>query len=131
TDGPDGGTAGPGPSSGTAELPMAGTWRGTYECAQGPTGMELTVEARPGGGVQAVFTFFPVPANPGVASGSFAMVGTWEDGVLRLFGERWIEQPFGYEMGDLSASYDPASPQRLEGRALAQGCSTFTTTRVG
>ncbi|MDK1476696.1 serine/threonine-protein kinase [Streptomyces sp. 549] len=136
TDGPDpGGTGGdsaePRPSSGTSVLAVAGTWQGTYECLQGTTGLQLTVGPGTDGQVHAVFSFFPVPSNPGVASGSFVMVGTWEDGVLRLFGDRWIQQPAGYEMGDLAARYDPAAPRRLQGRAIGPGCTTFTTTRSG
>src|SRR5258708_24987024 len=52
-----------------------GLWRGTYVCAQGVTGLFLTVSRSGQREVTAVFKFFAVPGNPGLPTGQFPTYG--------------------------------------------------------
>jgi hypothetical protein len=85
-------------TAGEAEAPdLAGAWRGSYTCAQGVTGLTLTVETGPAG-VTALFDFHAVPENPQVPTGRFKMVGFYDSRtrVLVLDPREWVVQPPGY-----------------------------------
>jgi hypothetical protein len=95
-------------SPGQAEAPpLAGTWRGAYTCAQGVTGLTLTLETGPEG-VTALFDFYAVPENPQVPSGRFKMAGYYDSiaRVLVLQPLEWIVQPPGYLTVGLRAHVD-------------------------
>ncbi len=83
--------------------PLAGRWVGTYTCAQGQTGLTLTLSAGTMGQLDARFEFYPVPGNPSVPSGAYRMMG-WltTDGHLALVGVEWIRRPPDYVMVGLS-----------------------------
>ncbi len=83
--------------------PVAGRWVGTYTCAQGRTGLTLTLSAGIMGQLDARFEFYPVPGNPSVPSGAYRMAG-WltTDGHLALVGVEWIRRPPDYVMVGLS-----------------------------
>jgi hypothetical protein len=109
---------------------LSGTWKGTYVCAQGVTGLTLVVAAAKGR-ARATFSFYPVRDNPGVPKGSFAMTGGYTSRSLDLEPDHWIAQPKGYVMIDLPAVFSPARPDRLEGRwPLGHPCSTFALAKV-
>jgi hypothetical protein len=76
---------------------LTGVWRGAYACAQGVTGLTLTIEASPYG-LTALFDFYAVPENPQVPTGRFKMVGTYDatSRILVLHPREWIVQPPGY-----------------------------------
>lgn len=93
-----------------------GLWRGTYKCGQGMTGLDLTVEPAPGGGLVAEFYFYAIPSNPEVPSGRFRMSGSvTPSGVVRLLAsdDNWIDRPPGYLVVGLvgSISSDGAQPR--------------------
>ncbi len=76
---------------------LTGDWRGVYICAQGLTGLNLRLVGSADGTVEGVFTFYPVPSNPGAATGRFVVRGTYmENRALVLGGGAWIERPEGY-----------------------------------
>src|SRR6266542_1609907 len=71
---------------------LSGTWKGTYTCTQGATGLTLVVAAGKGLAT-ATFSFYPVAANPGVPRGRFAMTGTYTSRSLDLEPDHWIARP--------------------------------------
>ncbi|MEV0589641.1 serine/threonine-protein kinase [Nonomuraea sp. NPDC050310] len=121
-----------GPTQQTSAPPepatLAGTWTGEYTCTQGVTALTLTITGTPDA-LKATFAFGADPSNPGVPTGSFAMRGTVEDGVLRLRGDRWIDRPGDYLMVGLLARLAPERPDRLDGTVESDGCTTFSLHR--
>ena len=61
-------------------MPLTGRarWTGSYECPQGLTGLTLDVDVTVDQLVSGVFSFFPLPANPGVGTGSFSLAGSYD-----------------------------------------------------
>ncbi len=106
---------------------LTGTWEGSYTCAQGETGLRLTMTAREDGSVDAQFAFFALPANPNVPSGSFSMVGSHAREGLTLTQSRWIDQPPGYAMIDLNGDVPADDTHLLEGSVSgSDSCTTFS-----
>jgi hypothetical protein len=108
---------------------IAGTWRGTYTCQQGVTGLVLRI-AGDGDAVSARFEFSADASNPGVPSGAYTMTGRYEakTRALSLRQERWIAQPPGYIMVDLEGAMT-ADGRTLAGRIAYPSCTTFTLSR--
>jgi hypothetical protein len=114
-----------------AALTLTGSWEGTYECAQGPTGLTLTIDDRGDDQMAANFAYHPLDENPDVATGRYSMVGTVTDGELSLEGDQWIEQGGDYGMvGVESDIADRTDPEHLEGTVVGDGCTTFAVDRV-
>jgi hypothetical protein len=89
-----------------APAPIAGQWLGAFTCADGLTGLSLAIGEPLGEHVPATFSFYALPSNPGVPSGSFWMGGRFEDGDrLVLTAGGWLEQPPGYELLDLDGTF--------------------------
>jgi hypothetical protein len=110
---------------------LSGVWEGSYECAQGRTGLRLTVDDRSSGDVGASFEYFPEAGNPDVATGSYTMTGTNSDGALALDGHEWLDQGGNYSMVGLRADAgDRSDTEALEGTVVGDGCSTFSLDRV-
>ena len=59
----------------STDMWYVGAWKGAYGCAQGVTGLTLTIEPEVDGVVSATYEFYAVPENPGVPNGSFRMNG--------------------------------------------------------
>ncbi|MBL3669314.1 protein kinase [Streptomyces sp. M2CJ-2] len=112
------------------EPPVVGAWRGSYLCTQGKTRLGLDITSSGGGVLEAVFEFSAHPDNPDVPTGSFAMIGTYEEGRMVLRGDRWIDQPGNYLMVDLEADVPQGNPAAIEGEVVNSfGCSTFSVVR--
>jgi hypothetical protein len=110
---------------------LSGVWEGSYECAQGQTGLRLTIDDSNDGDVGASFEYFPEGGNPDVATGSYTMTGTNADGALALEGDEWLEQGGNQSMVGLQADADGRSDtETLEGTVVGDGCSTFSLDRV-
>jgi hypothetical protein len=114
-------------------VPAHTLWQGRYVCAQGTTGLSLTLDLA-GGGASAVFDFGAIPENPTVPSGRYLVVGTalvrGDGGLdLALAPDRWIAQPPGYVMVGLVASIDP-SAHVLRGRIDHPSCTGVELFRV-
>ncbi|MFD4370741.1 serine/threonine-protein kinase [Streptomyces sp. NPDC058486] len=111
--------------------PLVGEWRGSYHCTQGETGLTLTI-SQDAEALTATFDFYPVPTNADISRGSFAMRGTYAGTHMRLYGERWLQQPEGYGMAGLSAEVTGKSPRRITGSVTntdgtaSDNCTTFT-----
>jgi hypothetical protein len=103
-------------------------WQGSYDCAQGVTGLTLTLEVGPGAQVQALFDFYPIAANPAVAHGCFAMSGVLDaGGHLALAPGAWLSQPPGYVTVGLVGVL---SGNGLRGAVAGPGCGGFLLSRA-
>jgi hypothetical protein len=109
---------------------LSGTWEGAYRCPQGLTGLTLIVLVEEGQDVLATFSFHPLPDNPGVPSGQFAMKGSYSASELTLGGDYWIDRPSGYLMVGLSAPLPEAPFDRLQGEVDQSGCEDFELSKV-
>lgn len=120
-------------TTGDDALPARTIWRGRYECAQGWTALQLTLEVAPDGRAVAIFDFGALADNPTVPSGSYRLVGmvaeSPERTELTLSPERWISQPDGYEMVPLTARTD-RKRTRLRGRIERASCGELDLERV-
>ncbi|MBI4917353.1 MAG: hypothetical protein HY825_16055 [Acidobacteria bacterium] len=120
-----------------AERAAVGSWRGTYKCGQGMTGLDLLVEQNRGSGLVAEFYFYAVPGNPGVPSGRFRMSGSVTPaGVVRLLAsdDEWIDRPPGYIVvgltGSISSEGTMFTGEVVEGDGRpSAACSAFTLVR--
>ncbi len=101
----------------------AGTWIGSYTCAQGETGLVLTVAPTS----SAEFAFHPLPNNPGPASGRFTMHWSFESDRLAFRQKYWNERPGSYIMVDLIADHHDATV--MTGQVVGTGCTTFRLSR--
>jgi hypothetical protein len=113
--------------------PAHSVWRGKYNCRQGITALQLTIDVTGSGDASAIFAFGPHEANPGLPSGAYRMIGTVRElGTklqVRLAPDRWIDQPDGYMMVGINADSDPAR-RRLTGWITDEGCSGVEVRRV-
>jgi hypothetical protein len=109
---------------------LSGSWVGKYICAQGVTGLTLTIAESAGGQLSGIFDFYPVPGGPHFPEGSYS--GTVTAGPDRSFEfkpQRWISQPSGFTAVALSGHY-VADAQRLQGLVTGViGCTSFDLSR--
>ena len=112
---------------------LTGEWQGRYTCNQGLTGLTLTLAGTTGGAVDAVFSFYPVDENPGVASGSFSMRGTYNSSTRRLTlnadEDDWIERPSNYLTVDLDGTVSANLATYSGDVSGSAGCTTFLVTK--
>ena len=118
-------------AAGAAVSTVGGTWIGRYRCAQGWTGLELTIAELGEDRIEAEFSFFPLPENPRVPSGRFLMSGSFDAraGRLNLSPGQWLERPPGYRGVGLEGRLDPTAGT-LAGR-VSSGCRDFELARKG
>lgn len=115
---------------------VLGTWVGTYTCAQGLTGLTLTLAEATPTRARALFHFYADPRNPRVPTGCFTMDGHYDPGSsrLRLNGQDWLLRPGGYQVVSFDGTVD-AEGKRFEGtvsgkRAPLRGCTLFHLARA-
>lgn len=112
---------------------ISGDWTGRYICNQGVTALHLVIQkAAKAGTITATFNFGPPPENPEVPKGSYVMRGTYDQTARRvvLKGERWVQQPFGYQMVELDG-HVVVEGDRIAGRVPGMlGCSDFEVRRT-
>lgn len=115
---------------------VLGQWVGTYTCAQGLTGLTLTIAEATPTRARALFHFYADPRNPRVPTGCFTMDGGYDpvDGRLRLGGQDWLLRPGGYQVVSFDGTVD-AEGRRFAGivtgkRAPLRGCTTFHLARA-
>jgi len=106
----------------------AGTWVGSYTCAQGLTGLRLVIQAAADDNLIATFNFYAVPNNPSVPSGSFTMTGFVDPSGVFLNQGHWISQPSGWNMVNLAGSLPTAGGKSFSGSVI--GCSSFALTKA-
>lgn len=111
-------------ANGQAGGAQARTWRGSYTCGQGDTGMEVTLRPLGQGRLEGTLSFFPLPANPGVPRGCYRITGQADaTGAIALRGAQWVRQPNGYHMVDLSGRL--GADNGITGQVGGGSCSQF------
>jgi outer membrane protein OmpA-like peptidoglycan-associated protein len=123
-------------TSGADARTVLGEWVGTYTCAQGLTGLTLTITEATPTSARALFHYYADPRNPRVPTGCFMMDGSYDptSGRLRLDGRNWLLRPAGYQLVSFDGDVD-AEGRRFEGkvtgaRAPLRGCTTFQLART-
>ncbi|WP_148663572.1 hypothetical protein [Bosea vaviloviae] len=113
---------------------LTGTWRGTYVCAQGRTGLTLTIDRQSGRTFSGVFHFYAVRNNGTVPDGCFTVSGQIVNaGKVDVAGSTWIKRPAGYITVDLHGQLT-SDGAGFSGEVMTPGsgklCSTFKLERV-
>lgn len=84
---------------------LTGAWSGTYVCAQGRTGLTLTIDRQSGATFSGYFHFYPPRDNPAAREGCFSVNGDVDvSGNVSVKAGRWITQPDGYVTVDLGGT---------------------------
>lgn len=114
---------------------LLGRWQGEYQCQWDTIGFALDIaddHDDVAEGINAVFSFFPLPESPSLPSGSFAMTGDYdaEDGTIILKSGDWIERPLGLQRHDLAGRAEIGGTA-ISGRIETPGCSDFYLSRDG
>ncbi|MGE7469529.1 hypothetical protein ACQKLX_08815 [Bosea sp. NPDC003192] len=117
-----------------ASTALTGNWRGTYVCAQGKTGLTLTIDRQDGDTFSGVFQFYPVRENITVPEGCFTVSGRiGSRGAVDIIGNSWIKQPAGYITVDLHGRVGRGGSS-MSGTVATPGhgklCSRFDLTRI-
>ncbi|MCK9893013.1 serine/threonine-protein kinase [Frankia sp. AgB32] len=113
----------------TPPIALVGHWRGGFTCTQGLVGLLLTIIETPDHALWGTFEFYPVSVSPTVARGSYLVRVIYSDGAMNVSGVRWINQPTGYNMVNLTARPRADRPDDLGGRVTLSDCSTFSLHR--
>ncbi|GLS21763.1 hypothetical protein GCM10007874_47800 [Labrys miyagiensis] len=114
-------------------VPLTGTWKGSYLCGQGLTGLTLSLDQQSGEAVLGTFHFYPLPSNPAAKEGCFAVAGhIFEDKRVFIGASTWITQPKDYITVDLEGRI-AASGKAMKGDVktpYAGLCSVFSLIRT-
>lgn len=113
---------------------LIGNWQGTYVCAQGKTGLTLTIDRQDGHTFSGVFQFYPVRENITVPEGCFTVSGRiGSGGAVDIVGNSWIKRPAGYITVDLHGRVGQGGSS-MSGTVATPGhgrlCSRFDLTRI-
>ena len=114
--------------AGAQDLPLTGTWEGSYTCNQGKTGLKLVFADADS--TSGIFEFFAHPSNPSVPSGSFEVDARYADGggiVIEPGG--WIRRPDGYSTVGMHGQLRK-NGTIFSGKIDFSGCSKFEVTRA-
>lgn len=119
------------PAAAEDQRTVLGEWTGTYVCAQGLTGLTLTIADATPTSARALFHFYADPRNPRVPTGCFTMSGAYdpETGRLQLKGEDWLRRPGGYVLVNFDGEID-AEGRHFTGVVTRRGCGTFELARA-
>ena len=112
---------------------LLGRWQGEYQCQWDTIGFTLDITdeyTAADDGIDAVFSFFPLPGTLALPPGSFSMSGDYdpEDGTIILKGGDWIERPHGLQRHDLAGRAEIGGGI-ISGRIETPGCSDFHLAR--
>lgn len=121
------GAAAPAGAQSTPARSVLGPWVGTYVCAQGLTGLTLSITDATPTNARALFHFYADPRNPRVPTGCFSMTGTYDPGSgrLQLKGKDWLLRPGGYRVVHFDGQVD-AEGRRFSGTVSgAPACKQF------
>lgn len=121
---PGSAVAGTSAASANAAGPQTRTWRGSYVCGQGESGLEVTLRPLGQGRLAGTLSFFPLPANPTVPRGCFRVTGQADAaGGIELRGSQWVRRPPDYHMIDLSGRL--GANDGISGRVVDGACGQF------
>ncbi|KRE16029.1 hypothetical protein ASE66_09655 [Bosea sp. Root483D1] len=117
-----------------ASAALTGNWQGTYVCAQGKTGLTLTIDPQDGREFSGVFQFYAVRENITVPDGCFTVSGRIRSGgAVDIIGSTWIKRPAGYITVDLHGRVGQGGTN-MSGTVATPGygnlCSRFELTRT-
>ncbi len=105
--------------------PLDGVWMGTYQCAQGETGIRLTLTAITDSTFDGIYDFFPICSNyaKDVEVGKYYVTGNNDRyRNIKIFGRQWIWRPLDWFMVDLSGKL---FGDKIEGNIVQQSCGNF------
>jgi hypothetical protein len=117
---------------------LIGDWHGSYYCAQGHTGLTLTINAQSGKAFSGLFHFYAPPDNASVPEGCFTVSGRFvTPHKLVIDGGTWIAHPQDYLTVDLDGVVaNSASGSVITGTVVLPGkykdmhlCTTFLVTK--
>jgi hypothetical protein len=113
--------------------PLTGTWKGSYICGQGLTGLTLSLNQQSDAAVLGTFHFYPLPSNPSAKEGCFAVAGhSLADKRVFIGASTWITQPKDYITVDLEGQI-AASGTAIKGSVktpYAGLCSVFSIIKI-
>jgi hypothetical protein len=109
---------------------ITGVWQGTYDCAQGTTGLTLIVSPSAGDGLRALFFFYPTAENPLVPEGCFEMSGVYDANAdeADFTAGRWLLRPPNFVTVDLMGDVDKSMTE-MTGTVDGPGCAYFDLRR--
>ena len=114
------------PTAENAPFQPGARYAGSYWCAQGKTKLTLTVDEVDGDVLTVIFAF-DFAGGPGyaAAAGRYSMKGSFDQKGDRLVLHplKWIEQPAGYTMVDLTGNVSRTGG--INGTVGGPGCTTF------
>lgn len=110
---------------------IAGAWQGEYVCAQGRTGVTLTIRPAAGSQVEGLFRFYATASNPNVPEGCFEMAGTYKPGTrqVELAAGQWLLRPPSFVSVDLLGTVS-ADGAAVQGRVFGPLCTRFELRRI-
>ncbi|MCW5748624.1 MAG: hypothetical protein KIT36_20715 [Alphaproteobacteria bacterium] len=112
---------------------LTGYWQGKYDCAQGITGVTITIRQSADIGADGLFLFYAVPENPDVPSGCYRLKGRYDPASreVRLLSDesQWLWQPPNYVTVNFIGRME-AFGTRMRGQVQGPGCSVFVLERV-
>jgi len=116
------------------EASVTGNWQGSYVCAQGKTGLTLTIDRQDGREFSGVFQFYAVRENITVPDGCFTVSGRIKNNrAVDIIGVTWIKRPAGYITVDLHGRITSGGAG-MSGTVATPGygnlCSRFDLTRT-
>lgn len=118
------------PADATDASGLSGVWVGKYICQQGVTGVLMAIQGQPSGQLQARFSFYPLPENPFVPSGTVDVQGLLQGQRLTAQQYVWVSHPAGFGFsagGTLSVSDDGNSVSIVPD--ARSGCLKLEATR--
>lgn len=112
---------------------LTGYWQGRYDCAQGITGVTLTIRESMDGEAEGLFLFYAVAENPGVPTGCYRLRGRYDPASreVRLVSDetQWLWRPENYVTVNFVGRME-ASGGRMRGIVQGPGCTAFDLRRV-
>lgn len=112
---------------------LTGYWQGKYDCAQGITGVTITIRQSGNTDAEGLFLFYAVPENPGVPTGCYLLNGRYDPASreVRLVSDdsRWLWRPPTYVTVNFVGQMEGAGA-RMRGLVQGPGCSVFFLERV-
>jgi hypothetical protein len=103
---------------------LIGNWDGSYNCAQGITGLTLIIDSQAttsqiDNKITGFFHFYPLKDNPEVKEGCYRIQGQLNAlNQVKIEAEKWISRPAGYVMVDLEGNV-MSSNKAMNGNIIA------------
>jgi len=111
---------------------LLGVWRGSYICAQGETGVEVSFDRLGDDGtVTGSFRFFNLPNRNNAASGEYTLVGRLDGQELTLTPGTWLQQAPGYSAVGFNATFAFPGVTSIVGAVAFPGCGQISMSKIG